>query len=152
MTGHSKTGFSKHARIRARRSAIQALYQWQMTELQMSEVIEEFKNERTELKKADKNYFSEILCGLEKNSEDIKLTLEPLLDRPWQEIDPVEQAILQLGIYELKYHPELPWKVVVNESIELCKMFGAEQSYKYVNGVLDRAAHKIRAVEISGSS
>ena len=66
-----------------------------------------------------------------------------------RKIDPVEHAVLQLGMYELTYRPELPWRVVLNESVELAKMFGADQSHKYVNGILDKAAHQIRAVEIT---
>ena len=89
---------------------------------------------------------------MEKHSEELDQVLEPILDRPLKEIGPVENAIMHLGMYELIYHPELPWRIVLNESIELAKMFGAEQSHKYINGVLDKAAHQIRAQEISRKS
>ena len=141
--------FSRHARIRARRSAVQALYQWQMTQLPMAEIISEFEKERRELKKADKDYFRELLHGTTGQSEKLDECLSPLLDRPLNDLDPVEQAILHIGIYELLFHPELPWRVVVNESVELAKMFGADQSHRYVNGVLDKAARQIRAGEIN---
>lgn len=141
--------FSRHARIRARRSAVQALYQWQMTQAPMAEVISEFENERRELKKADKDYFRELLHGTTAQAGKLDDCLTPLLDRPLKELDPVEQAILHIGIYELLFHPELPWRVVVNESVELAKMFGADQSHRYVNGVLDRAARRVRAGEIN---
>ena len=150
MSDGDKQSFSKHARVRARRSAVQALYQWHMTQGPMSLIIKEFEAERaTELKKADKEYFREILLEMSKFNSDIEKILEPLLDRELKEIDPVEHAILHLGIYELKWRRELPWRVVLNESIELAKMFGAEESHKYVNGVLDKAAHQIRSEETS---
>jgi transcription antitermination protein NusB len=139
--------FSKHARIRARRSAVQALYQWQMTQMPMNDVIAEFENERVELKKADKRYFRDLLEGTTRQIMELDAQLTPLLDRPVNELDPVERAVLHIGIYELMFHPELPWRVVVNESVELAKMFGAEQSHKYINGVLDNAARKIRVQE-----
>ncbi len=143
---------SSHARIRSRRNAVQAYYQWLLNRQPIADVIEEFEQDRSELRKADKDYFRELLLGMEKHSEELDKALEPILDRPLKEIEPVENAIMHLGMYELIYHPELPWRVILNESIELAKMFGAEQSHKYINGVLDKAAHKIRAKEISSKS
>ncbi|MFQ5659503.1 MAG: transcription antitermination factor NusB [Gammaproteobacteria bacterium] len=143
--------FSPRARVRARRTAVQAYYQWLMARPAMSSVIDEFENDRAELKKADKSYFRDLLEGMEKYSDELDRRLGPLLDRPLEEINPVECAILKLGLYELSHHPELPWRVVLNESIELAKMFGAEQSHKYINGVLDRAARQIRPEEISNT-
>jgi len=147
-----KKSFSRHARVRARRSAVQALYQWAMSAVPIQDIINEFVNERTELKKADTDYFKEILRGATKESEALDKQLIPLLDRKLDELDPVEKAILQIGIYELTFHPELPYKVVLNEAVDLAKMFGAEQSYKYINGVLDKAAKKIRKVEMNSAS
>jgi transcription antitermination protein NusB len=152
MSDSGKKTFSKFARVRARRSVVQALYQWSMDDKSMSEVIREFEKDRSELNKADIDYFREILKGVEEHIEELDKQLEPLLDRSLSEIDPVESAILHLGIYELLYHLELPWRVVLNESIELAKMFGAEQSHKYVNGILDKAAHQIRTVELSNTA
>jgi N utilization substance protein B len=148
----TKKSFSRHARVRARRSAVQALYQWAMSEVPIQDVINEFVNERTELKKADTEYFKEILRGATKESENLDKQLIPLLDRTLDELDPVEKAILQIGIYELTFHPELPYRVVLNEAVDLAKMFGAEQSHKYINGVLDKAAQKIRKVEMKSAS
>jgi len=139
-----------HARIRSRRSAIQAYYQWLMTQQPITEIITEFEQDRKELKKADHGYFCEILKGMVIKSQELDKVLENFLDRPLSEIDPVEHAVLQLGMYELTYHPELPWRVVLNESVELAKMFGADQSHKYINGILDKAAHQIRTVDITG--
>ena len=135
---------SMSARVRARRSAVQALYQWFLTERPMTEIITEFELERVELKKADEEYFRDILSGSARNSAEINDALIPLLDRALHELDPVTRAVLHLGMYELKYQPSLPWRVVLNESIELAKVFGAEDSYKYINGVLDQAARRLR--------
>ncbi len=143
-----KKSFSRHARIRARRSAVQALYQWAMSGGPIQDVINEFVSERSELKKADTDYFKEILRGTAKEVEILDKQLVPLLDRPIDDLDPVEKAILHIGLYELTFHPELPYRVVLNEAVDLAKMFGAEQSHKYINGVLDKAAQKIRTAEM----
>lgn len=143
--------FSTHARVRARRTAVQACYQWLISKQPMSEIIDEFISERAELKKADLEYFRDLLQGMDRYSCELEQTLTPFLDRTLNEISPVERAILMLGMYELSYHPELPWRVIMNETVELAKMFGADQSHKYINGVLDKAAHSIRAAEISDS-
>ena len=140
-----KNGRSMSARVRARRSAVQALYQWILTGRPMSEIITEFEHERKELKKADGEYFRAILTGSASNSAAINDTLTPFLDRALDKLDPVTRAVLHLGMYELKYQPSLPWRVVLNESIELARVFGAEDSYKYINGVLDRAARRLRS-------
>ena len=152
MSDSGKNKTSKTARVRARRSVVQALYQWGMADKSMSEIIREFENDRSELNKADIEYFREILIGIEKNIEELDEQLTPLLDRSLAKLDPVENAILHLGLYELLYHLELPCRVVLNESIELAKMFGADQSHKYVNGILDKAAHQIRAAEFAKTS
>lgn len=144
--------FSRHARVRARRSAVQAIYQWQMARSPMSDVINEFVLERSEIKKADTDYFRELLQGTAGRIAEIEEELTPHLDRPLAELDPVERAILLLGTYELLCRPELPWRVVVNESVELAKMFGAEQSHTYINGVMDKVARVVRATEISQST
>jgi N utilization substance protein B len=151
MNDQAKKRSSILARVRARRSIVQALYQWGMSEKSMIDIIREFESERSELTKADVEYFREILKGVEEHLDELDGQLKPLLDRPIEGLDPVENAILHLGIYELLYHPELPWRVVVNESIELAKMFGAEQSHKYINGIMDKAAHQIRAAELSNT-
>ena len=141
--------YSPKARIRARRSAVQAYYQWLINKQSVAAIIMEFQNDRIELKKADKEYFHDLLRGMISHVDELESQLSPLLDRPLAEIDPVERSILILGLYELVYHPELPWRIIVNEAIELAKMFGAEQSHKYINGVLDKAARQIRTVEIA---
>ena len=146
-TADARRPFSKHARVRARRSAVQALYQWEMTHASVADVIAEFIRDRSELKKADVDYFIALLQGATGRVAEIDTGLAPFLARPLYELDPVERAIMRLGMYELLCKTDVPWRVVVNESVELAKMFGAEQSYKFINGVLDKAARKIRAAE-----
>lgn len=143
--------FSTHARVRARRTAVQACYQWLINKQPMDEIIDEFMNERAELKKADQEYFRDLLQGMNRYSDELNKALIPFLDRSLNEVNPVERAILTLGMYELTHHPEIPWRVIMNETVELAKMFGADQSHKYINGVLDKAAHSIRKAEISHS-
>lgn len=152
MTTRTENTSSKQRRIRARRSAVQALYQWEMNNSDVEEIISEFLNERSEIKKADAEYFCELVTGTLANMDNLINELKPYLDRPIDSLDPVERAVLLVGLYELIYRPDLPWRVVVNESVELAKMFGAEQSHKFINGVMDKVAHKIRSVEISNAS
>ncbi|NIN33770.1 MAG: transcription antitermination factor NusB [Gammaproteobacteria bacterium] len=152
MITRTENTSSKQRRIRARRSAVQALYQWGMTNSDVEEIISEFLNERSEIKKADAEYFCELVKGTLANMANLINELKPYLDRPIDSLDPVERAVLLVSLYELIYRPELPWRVVVNESVELAKMFGAEQSHKFINGVMDKVAHKIRSVEISNAS
>lgn len=143
--------YSPHARVRARRTAVQACYQWLINRQPVSAVIKEFENDRAELKKADQEYFRELMQGVNRCSSELDENIIPLLDRPLAEVNTVEHAILMLGMYELIHHPELPWRIIVNEAVDLAKMFGAEQSYKYINGVLDKAARRIRVSEIAAS-
>jgi len=152
MSGKPRTGFSTHARSRARRSAVQAYYQWQMTQQPIKDVINEFEAGRDELKKADKEYFRTLLHGMVENAGAMDEELGPLLDRPVRELDPVERAVLHLGTFELLNCPDIPWRAVINESVELAKMFGAEQSHRYINGILDKLAHRVRAAEIAATS
>ena len=138
---------SNRARIKARRNALQAVYQWYMSETDISDIIKQFKEERSELKQADIEYFENLLRGVKKYNTTLQENYEQFLDRPLEEIDPVERAILDLGTYELLYHPELPKRIVINEYVEIAKMFGAEESYKYINNIIDKAAQNIRKSE-----
>ena len=151
MPAQPAKAVSPQARIRARRSAVQAYYQWLINNQPMADIIKEFVADRQELKKADLDYFHDLLQGMNTHSTELETILVPLLDRPLKEISPVEHSVLKLGLYELMHHPELPWRVILNEAVELAKMFGAEQSHKYINNVLDRAARQLRAVEITGT-
>lgn len=130
-------------RVRARRCALQALYQWQMSGQDPRLIQSEFVAER-ELIKVDLEYFRVLTGEIPAHIEELERQLAGALDRAVRELDPVERAVLLIGVYELMFRPDVPWRVVINEAIELAKMFGAEQAYKYVNGVLDKLARALR--------
>jgi N utilization substance protein B len=98
--------------------------------------------------KFEVDYFRDLLRGIAINLNALDAWLQPHVDRPIAQIDPVERAILRLGAYELAHHPEVPYRVVINEAVELAKVFGAEEGHKYVNGVLDKVARALRAPEV----
>ncbi len=135
------------ARTNARKAAVQALYQWQMAGQDLSEIERQFLEEER-LKDAQKSYFVELFYGVPKNLDAIDQALSEFVDRPVDTIDPVERAILRIGVYELLHRLDMPYKVVLNEGINLAKYFGADGSHKYVNGILDKVAQQKRAVEI----
>jgi len=135
------------ARTNARKAAVQALYQWQMAGQNLAEIERQFLEEER-LKDAQKSYFVELFYGVPKNLDEIDQVLSEFVDRPVDTIDPVERAILRIGAYELLYRLNMPYKVVLNEGINLAKDFGADGSHKYVNGILDKVAQQKRAVEI----
>lgn len=137
------------ARTNARKAAVQALYQWQMTGQSLIEIEGQFLEEER-LKDAQKSYFTELFHGVPKNLEAIDQALSEFVDRPVDMIDPVERAILRIGVYELVNRLDMPYRVVLNEGINLAKYFGADGSHKYVNGILDKVAQQKRAVEIKG--
>lgn len=141
----SKTG-GNVGRIRARRCAVQALYQWQLSGQDPNEILREFVAER-ELIKVDLEYFSTLAREIPNQIEILLGDLQPALDREWKKLGPVERSVLLVGAYELRFCMQIPWRVVVNEAIELCKMFGADEAHKYVNGVLDKVVRVIRSVE-----
>ena len=142
---------SHHARTRARRTAVQALYQWELGKQDLRDIETQFR-EAQDLRKVDVDYFLELLHQVAGRSGELDDHMAPFLDRPIGQLGPVERAILRIGVYELAYRPELPWRVVINEGIELAKMFGAEQSHKYVNSILDKLASQMRTVEIQAAS
>jgi N utilization substance protein B len=137
----------KATRSGARRCALQALYQWQVTGFSPTEIERQFLEEH-DTGDAQLDYFSELLHGVVEHRVAIDEALSRFADRPVEEIDPIERAILRLGAYELMYRKEVPYRAVLNEAINLAKSFGAtHKSYKYVNGVLDKLAHQVRADE-----
>jgi len=136
-----------HARTMARRCAVQALYQWQLTGQNVDEIYQQFLVERN-MAKIDTEMFKELLVGITKELEKLDEKIQPHLDRDISEVDPVERAVLRLGAYELMYKLEVPYRVVINESLEAVKTFGAEQGHRYVNGVLDKIAQEIRELEV----
>jgi N utilization substance protein B len=135
------------ARTNARKSAVQALYQWQMTGQNLNTIERQFLEEER-LRDAQKSYFTELFHGIPKNLDIIDAVLAQFVDRPVEKIDPVERAILRIGVYELLNRLDMPYRVVLNESINLAKCFGAEGSHKYVNGILDKVAQQKRPLEV----
>ena len=138
--------FSAHERARARRYAMQALYQWDLSGTDLPLIRRQFL-ENEDFSKADRKYFIELLSELPKQVDVIDSTVADYVDRPIEQLDPVERAVLRLATYELLYRPDIPYKVSINEAVQLTRKFGAEQGHAYVNGVLDKAAHKLRAAE-----
>lgn len=134
----------------ARRLTVQALYQWLVNETAPDTVLKEFREMPDGLGRADPEYFSELLRGTVQEAATLTTMIVPHIDRPLNQLDPVEYAVLLLGAYELAHRPEVPWRVVVNEAVNLAKVFGAEDGYKFVNGVLDRIARSARPEEVSG--
>jgi N utilization substance protein B len=135
----------------ARKCAVQALYQWQMSGETINHIETYFLEEEL-LKGAQKTYFSEILHGVPRTLDVIDAALTEFIDRPVEKIDPVERAILRIGVYELINRLETPYKVIINEGVNLAKFFGAEGSHKYINGILDKVCQKLRAVEIAAKA
>jgi N utilization substance protein B len=142
-------GIDMAARSRARRRALQALYAWQISGSHMNAVIEQFRHEQ-DMEIADLEYFEDLLRGVAHNVEAIDESLKPYVDREVSQIDPIERAALRLAAYELKYRPDVPYRVVINEAIEVTKRFGADHGHSYVNGVLDKLAAQLRTVEKRG--
>ncbi|RDI45170.1 transcription antitermination factor NusB [Aquicella lusitana] len=135
------------ARHNARRYALQAMYQWQLAGTSINELEAEFLHYHID-KKLDLTYFKELIHGVPKHQHEIDHEMQPFLGRSLQEIDPVELAVLRLAIYELIKRPDVPYRVIINEALELTKKFGSIEGHKFVNGVLDRVAKKTRVTEI----
>ncbi|MFI8482400.1 transcription antitermination factor NusB [Pseudomonas sp. NPDC078700] len=135
------------ARREARTLAMQALYSWHVAGQPLNEIEAQFRVDN-DFTAVDGAYFHEILHGVPRQKSEIDSSFEPLLDRPLDEIDPVELAILRLSTYELRNRVDIPYRVVINEGIELAKVFGATDGHKFVNGVLDKLAPRLRADEV----
>ena len=148
MTQRRRTdGIDLAARSRARRRATQAIYAWQISGNTMVSVIDEFRHEQ-DMEIADLGYFEDLLRGVERHCADLDAALAPFLDRDVAQVDPIERAVLRLASYELRHRPDVPYRVVINEAIEVAKRFGAEHGHTYINGVLDKAAKEWRSAEI----
>jgi len=133
-------------RRRARRRALQALYQWQITGQAAEEILAQFRAVQ-DMNGVDQDYFETLLRGVIAHQQELDAELQPLLDRPMGEVDLMERVVLRLGAFELLHCPELPFRVVLDECVDLAHRFGSEQGHSYVNAVLDRAAHHWRADE-----
>lgn len=141
-----KTGV--RARRRARRLLVQALYQRLLAGTPEREIEQQFREDQ-DMSKADTVYFHELLVGISREEPALAESIAEFLDRKLEELDPVEYAILQIGAYELLNRLDIPYRVVINESVELAKVFGATDSYKYVNSILDHLSDRHRMAEKS---
>ena len=150
MKPHRTDGIDPAARSRARRRALQALYAWQMSNSPIDKVIEQFRSEQ-DMEIADLEYFEALVRGVEQHTEELDAVLSKFIDRTMAQVDPIERAVLRIAGFELRFRPDVPYRVVINEAIETAKRFGAEHGHTYVNGVLDRAAAEWRAQEIQGA-
>lgn len=139
------------ARSRARRLAMQGLYEWQMSDNAPQDILARYR-EQPDFDKADNEYFANLVLGVVEHREQIDDALRPLLSRPLKEVDPVELSVLRLAAYELLQRPDVPYRVVINEAVELCKTFGAEAGHKFVNGILDKLALERRSAETTRRS
>ena len=137
---------SGRARSLARRLAMQALYQWQMTGQSYPELRNQFATDEG-YAEVDPEYFEQLLQGVVEGAGELDAMLAAWLDRPVAQLDPVEHAVLLIGVQELRQHLDVPYRVVLNEGVELAKKFGATEGHKFINAVLDRAARSLRAAE-----
>jgi len=152
MTIPAATRLDHRRRSRARRRALQALYQWQIAGQDLAAIEKQFL-EDYQMGRVDLEYFSGLLHGVPARVSELDAAIDPFLDRPFATIDPVEKAILRLGAYEFMERIDVPYRVVLNEAVELAKVFGAEQSHRYINGVLDKVGRAVplRQAELGGA-
>jgi len=130
-------------RHNARRAAVQALYQWDLTQQKAQDIQSSFMKIH-DMMNVDRKYLTDILTQVPDVEEELEQAITPFIGRDFSSLDPVERAILRLGAFELKFRADVPTKVVLNEMIELAKVFGADHSYKFINGVMDKLAKKLR--------
>ena len=135
-------------RHQARELAVQGIYQWQMTGASTDDIVAHFREEEKILASLDAKYFEACLAGVIQSIEDIDKCLAEHVDRKLSELNPVELAVLRLGTYELMFCLEVPYKVIINEALELAKTFGSTEGHKYVDGVLDNLARDVRRQEM----
>lgn len=143
----NNNSISPAARHNARHYALQAMYVWQIADTPINEIESEFLLYHID-KKFDSAYFKELLHGVPANLDIIDQELRSFIGRPMHEIDPIELSVLRISIYELLKRPDVPYRVIINEALELTKKFGSVEGHRFVNGVLDKTAKKIRATEV----
>ncbi|WP_133127015.1 transcription antitermination factor NusB [Legionella nagasakiensis] len=134
---------------KARKLALQALYQWLMTKSEPYEIEAQF-HAINDMTKVDQDYFHRLLHGVITRQNEIENAFTPYLDRPIQSLNPIELTVLRLSAFELLHCHEIPYRVVLDEAISLTKSFGSQDGYRYVNGVLNNLARQVRAIEIRG--
>lgn len=132
-----------NARRQSRSLAVQGIYSWQVSQNPISDIEQQLLLENN-VKHLDVGYFQDLVRGVVKNHAELDETLKPYLARPFDEVDLVEKAILRVSAYELQYRIDVPYKVIINEAIELAKAFAADDSHKFVNGILDKAVRVLR--------
>jgi N utilization substance protein B len=147
-TLHANPNKNRTPRHRAREFALQGLYQWLLNNEPAATVVANIRSAHG-FEKADGEYFTSLINGTIAQSVELREAVAPVIDRPFPELSPIEHAVLLLGAFELKNHPEIPYRVVINEAVELTKSFGGIDGHKYVNGVLDRVAGKLRQDEVA---
>ncbi|MCL7945899.1 transcription antitermination factor NusB [Marinobacter sp. ATCH36] len=134
-------------RRRARALAMQGLYQRHFSKSPIADIESEFIVDN-DMSKVDTAYFRDLLRGVHREQAELDRLLEPFLDRPIHEVDAIELAIVRLGTYELKYRLDVPYKVVINEGIEMAKRFGGTEGHKFVNSLLDKLSQRLRLAEM----
>lgn len=131
------------ARRKARGLAVQAIYSWQLSQNLITDIEQQMLLDN-DVAKVDVEYFQELIRGVAAHYKELDIILMPYTERPFEEIDQIEKAILRLTAFELKFRVDVPYKVAINEGIELAKKFGADDSHRFVNGVLDKAVKDLR--------
>jgi len=134
------------ARSVARKLALQALYRWQLNDCPWQDLVQEFADAE-DMPRADHDYFRALIEGVTCARAQLEARLAECCDREPRLLDPIERAALLIGLYELEFQPEVPFRTVINEAVQLAKRFGATDGHKFVNAVLDRAARSLRPAE-----
>jgi len=142
-----KKGKGSGARTRARELMVQALYQKQIAGHSTAELISQF-HEQVAYERVDQSYFDEQFPAISNSQDALEKIIDELIDRPLEQLDPVELAILLIGVYELESRIDIPYRVVINECVNLAKRFGSIEGHKYINACLDLAAKSLREIEI----
>ena len=138
----------KSARRRSRELALQGLYEWQINRADLG-VVRSHMREQDDFSKCDNAWFDALLQGCVEQATALDHLLVPHLDRPVAELSPIEHGVLLIGLYELQHCVDVPYRVAINEAVELAKSFGGTDGHKYVNGVLDKAAMDLRPTEVA---
>ncbi len=150
-TPHNPAASSKMARRRARELALQGVYQWLLSGNSMTSVQRHLEAETENLERVDRELFVSLLRGAVDNVDTLRASFEPLLSRPVAELSPIEHAILLLGAHELRHSLDTPYRVIINEAIELAKAYGGTDGHRFVNGVLDKLAARLRPEEVEAA-
>ena len=133
-------------RRKARHFGLQALYQWTLSDASLVDIDAEFRVDN-DFRNTDGEYFQALLRGVMEDVESLEALFSPLLDRALDDLDPIERNLLRMGTFELKERIDVPYTVVINEAVSLAKKFGATESHRYINGILDKVASELRTVE-----